>query len=183
MEKTLFDVYKEIAKEYNGNCKLIKTAPGLGGMNSWRVFKINIPHIKGKIDIDISQASPSRICYSFDIDLNLDLLIYREDWLDKIGKMFGLKEYEIGIKEFDDRFVIQGSNKDFVLKILDEEIRKFLLTNTSFSNLRLEKQENISVLNLSAPFNDTNFEKLRQTIEIMKRIANNICGYYKGNNR
>ena len=38
MSTTLYDSYKKIAKEHKGNCKLRKTAPGLGGMNTWRIY-------------------------------------------------------------------------------------------------------------------------------------------------
>ncbi len=106
MSTTLYDSYKKIAKEHKGNCKLRKTALGLGGMNTWRIFEINIPYRNRKIDFIISEASPTKISYSFNIDLYLEFLIYREDWMDRIGKVFGLKEFEIGIKEFDKMFII-----------------------------------------------------------------------------
>ena len=183
MSRTLYDNYKEIAKKHKGICKLRKTALGIGGMNTWRIFDINIPYRKGEINFLISEASPTKISYSFNIDLHLEFLIYREDWMDKIGKIFGLKEYEIGIKEFDEKFIIQGSNKRFILSIFDKQIREFILTNSSFSNLKLEQKVNKSELVLNAPFNESNFNKLEKTIEIMKRISDNIYNYHKNNNR
>ena len=176
---TLYNYLNEIAKKHNGNCKLRKTAPGIGGMNTWRVFEINTPYKDGVIIFIMSEATPTKINYYFDINLHLELLIYSEDWLDKIGKLFGLKEYEVGIKEFDEKFKILGSNKRFILKILDKHIREFIQTNSSFSNLILEQKINKSVLVLNAPFGESNLKKLENTIEIIKRITDNIYEYHK----
>ena len=148
MTRTLFDHYKEIAKKYNGSCKLKKTAPGIGGMNSWKVFVINLPYKNGEIHFQISEASPIKIDYEFSKNLNLEFLIYHEDWMDKIGKLFGQKEYEIGIKEFDEKFIIKGSNKRFDSRIFDKRTREFLLKNDSLSNCKLETNIDKSKLEL-----------------------------------
>ena len=113
------------------------------------------------------------------INLKLEFLIYNEDWMDKIGKLFGLTEYEIGIKEFDEKFIIRGSNKRFVSKILDKQTREFLSKNDSLSNCKLETSSGKSRLILNAPFNETNLAKFDNTIDFIKIIVDNIIGYYK----
>jgi hypothetical protein len=183
MSKTLFEHYKEIANKHNGSCKVKKTASGIGGMNAWKVILINLPYKNGEIHFEISETSPIKIDYEFSNKLNLEFLIYPEDWLDKIGKLFGLEEHEIGIKEFDKKFIIKGSNKRFVSRILDKQTREFLLNNDALSNCKLETIKDKSILELRAPFNQTNLTKLELTIEFIKKMVDNINGYNENNNR
>jgi len=183
MSRTLFDHYKDIAKKHNGSCELNKTAPGIGGMNSWKVIVINIPYKIGEIYFIISEASPMKIEFEFRINLKLEFLIYHEDWMDKIGKLFGLTEFEIGIKEFDEKFIIKGSNKRFVSEIFDKRTREFLLNNDSLSNCKLETNTGKSKLILNASFNESNLTKFENTIDFIKIMVDNIIGYYENNNR
>ncbi len=183
MSKTLHDYYKDFSKEHNGTCKKKKTASGIGGMNSWRIFTINIPYRDGEIEFRISEASRMKIHYNFNIDLKLELLLYHEDWMDKISKLLGLNEYEIGIKTFDEKFIIKGSNKEFVSKILDEQIRKFLMQSDLLSNFKLETDNDTSKLELNALIKDTDLEKMEQTQEFMKKVVDNIYDFHEGNNR
>lgn len=183
MSKTLHDYYKNFAKEYNGTCKKKKTAPGIGGMNSWRIFTINIPYRNGEIEFIISEASRMKIHYNFNVDLKLEFLLYHEDWMDKIGKLLGLKEYEIGIKAFDEKFIIKGSKKEFVSKILDEQIIKFLMQSDLLSDFKLETYTDTSKLEINALIKDTDLEKMGQTQEFMKKVVDNIYDFYDRNNR
>ncbi len=77
---------------------------------------------------------------------------------------------------FIKNLIIQGSSKSFISHIFDKQIRELILTNSSFSNLKLERKINKSELVLNAPFNESNFNKLENTIEIIKRITDQYSG-------
>ena len=177
MNKTLQEYYNEFAKEHKGTCKKKKTAIGIGGMNSWRIFIINIPYRNGELEFIISQASRMRIHYNFNVDLKLNFLLYHEDWMDKVAKLLGLKEYEIGIKDFDEMFIIKANSKEFVLKVLDEQICKYLMQNSLLSNFKLETISGVSKLELNALIQDTDLEKMEHAQKFMKKIVDNIYDF------
>ncbi len=179
MSISLNDYLKNFAKERNGTFKVKKTAPGIGGMNSWRVTILNLPYKNGEIHFIISQASSMKIHYIFNLNIKLDFLIYNEDWTDKIGKLLGLKEHQIGINKFDNKFIIKGTNKTFVSNILDKPIREFLIKNDRFSNLILESKANNSKLELNAPFNESNTTKMKEAYEFVRHLADNIYNFYE----
>ena len=47
--------------------------------------------------------------------------IYREGFFQRLGKKFGMQDLEIGLKAFDEAFVIQGTSRNYIRKILDDK--------------------------------------------------------------
>ncbi len=178
MSLSLNEYLKNFAKERNGTLKVKKTASGIGGMNSWRVTILNLPYKNGEIHFIISQVSPMKIHYIFNSNLKLYFLIYNEDWMDKIGKLLGLKEHQIGITNFDNKYIIKGTNKTFVSQILDKPIREFILKNDGFSNLIFDSKANNSKLELNAPFNESNTTKMKEAYEFVQHMVDNIYNFY-----
>lgn len=178
---SLNEYLHKFVKERNGTFKEKKTPPAIGGMNSWRVITLNLPYRNGEIQYLISQASPMKTYYNFNFNLGLDLLIYREDWMDKLGKLFGLEEYQIGVEDFDNRFIIKGTDKTFITKIFDKPIRESLMQNSSFCNLMLESKADKSKLSLNAPFSESNTIHMKETYEFFQNMVDNIMDYYEAN--
>ncbi len=175
--------WRDFAKKHNGSVKVTKTpfSPLGGGMSVWlRVF-LSIPHYNSNIVFFNSEAAEMKIYYDFKKDIGLNFLIYKEDYLDKIGKHFNLiKEIEINDSEFDKHFFIKSNDECFVKKVLCDSIKEFLLKNNKYvANFKLEKEKNSTVLYLNAPFNENNLTHIEDVLSFMKKAVDIIVGFNK----
>ncbi|MBN2745410.1 MAG: hypothetical protein JXR34_01675, partial [Bacteroidales bacterium] len=140
--------WRDFAKKHNGSVKVTKTpfSPLGGGMSVWlRVF-LSIPHYNSNIVFFTGEAAEIKVYYDFKKDIGLNFLIYKEDYLDKIGKHFHLiNEIQINDFEFDKHFFIQSNNESFVKEVLCDSIKEFLLKNNKYvANFKLEKEKTSS---------------------------------------
>jgi hypothetical protein len=72
---------------------------------------------------------PAELTFSTGIDLNSGFIIFKEDYLDKVAKFFGLKtEFQTGYENFD---------KKYFIKVDDEKSAKKM-----FADIRIRKQVN-----------------------------------------
>jgi hypothetical protein len=59
--------------------------------------------------------------------LGLNLHVYREGFLSEVGKVFGMQDLKTGDRDFDDRFIIKGSDEGRILAFLGPDVRRALL--------------------------------------------------------
>lgn len=179
---TISDHYKAFAQEHNGVYQRRKTAVGIGGMNSWLVQTITIPYEDGEIEFVISEPSPIKTVYRFNADLYVHFLVYPVDWIDKIRHFFNEIEIKMGNDVFDKYFAIRSDNVNFVTVILSENIQEYLLKiKGEFSNLLLKTDKNTkkSILELNAPFYETNLRKMEERIDFFRQMVDNIMAYLR----
>jgi len=156
--------WKKFADENRGEFRL-KTVDSFN--ISSQTFKLTIPFLDNKITFYSTEFKPLKISYSFDsVNFN-EFLIYPEDLTDKIGKLFGIKEIEIGDSTFDRNFIIRGNNESFIKKLLNEEMKRFLMEN-SISNFKLEKTEHETTLELNVAINELEIEKMKEALSVFK---------------
>ena len=156
--------WKKFADENHGEFKITNVN---SFENSSQKFKLTIPFLDGQITFHSTEFKPLKIIYSFaSINFN-EFLIYPEDFTDRIGKLFGQKEIEIGDSVFDRNFIIKGNSEEFVKKLLTEELKRFLLEN-SISNFKLEKTEHESTLELNIAINELEIAKMKEVLKIFK---------------
>jgi len=177
---TLVEHYRVFAEKNGGFFQAKKTPPNMG-FGSWLIFIITIPYKDGEIEFVLSESSPMKISYYFHSDLQLEFLIYPIDWLDRIGNLFKEKEFKTGNAVFDNHFKVYHNDMDFITNILDNKIQEYLLSiNDEISNFRLNTEKSKSkwsILELNAPFDDTNLPKIEKTIEFLKYAVDNINCY------
>jgi len=65
-----------------------------------------------------SDTKPLKIEVNFKRLVEYKLVISQEEILDKIMKIFGVKEVEVSSKEFDNKYFIKSNNESITLKIL-----------------------------------------------------------------
>lgn len=174
---TISDHYKAFAQEHKGVYQRRKTAIGIGGMNSWVVQTITIPYKDGEIEFVISEPSPIKTLYRFNTDLQVRFLVYPIDWIDKIRYFFNEVEIKTGNDIFDRRFAIRSDNVGFTVDFLSKPIQEYLLKiKGEFSNLLLktDKKTQKSILELNAPFYETNLQKMEERIDFFKQMIDNI---------
>ena len=120
-------------------------------VNSW--WQETFPSIKGKLmerQISISMfgrgGSRNRRYYTF-ISMNCEnghstFGISREDMFNRIGKLFGGQDIEIGDAAFDKTFLIKGSDIFFIKKILNTNGKQLINNHQNILRGKLELKPN-----------------------------------------
>jgi len=73
-------------------------------------------------------SSPyTRVDVDVDNRGNKNLTIYDESWSSSIGKLFGMRDIQLGVDSFDNKFVIKGNDIYFINSLLTLQIQDKLL--------------------------------------------------------
>jgi len=172
------DEWKEFAQKHNGKIVYSKTgtSPTGFGMSSWKKVYLKIPYENSEIVFETGEATRMQLYFGFKTDLGKSFLIYPEDYMDKVSKYLKLlKEIEIGDAEFDKRFIIKTNNESFINKMLNEEIKDFLIKYVDrISNYKLEKVKGSSILQFNAPFSENNNVFMERVLSFMKLSVDQI---------
>ena len=177
--------WKQFAEKHQGVVEVYKTGvnPVGFGLSVWGNLSMTIPYRDSNIVFKTSEASSVKIFYDFQKDLQLNFLIYPEDYMDKIGKIFNLKkEIKVNDAQFDKQFFIQSDNEQLVESLLCEEIKSFLIENLArIANYKLDLKEDSSVLEYNAPFDESNIPLMEQILSFMKKTVDHILDYHNKN--
>lgn len=166
--------WKTLAEKNNGEFKTINVH-SIADKNdvTSRKFELRIPFLESTIIFFSTEFKPLKISYLLhSVNFN-EFLIYPEDFTDRIGKLFGLKELEIGDKIFDRSFIIKAENEEFLKRVLTTEMRNYLLQN-AISNFKLEKIEEGSNLEMNLMINELENSKMIELLSIFKNCVTNI---------
>lgn len=106
-----------------------------GSISKGTFFKDPKLHIeKNDRTIDVyykagTRHSPGYTCFEVSIDYVKDYstLIYVDEPISKLFKVFGMQDIEINDPGFDDAFVIKSNDEMFVLNFLNSELRDMLM--------------------------------------------------------
>lgn len=149
--------------------KLISTKDTL------RKIRLKIPFSGGLINYYSGETSSVKIVYVFKNNINFNFIIHQEDFMDKVGKLFGIDEINLFGSKFDSLYFIKTTHAEKLRKIFSPDIQAFLIKHHRFvANLKLELNKNVSVLEFNFPFDERNMEKMEDTLEFMKSIIINI---------
>jgi hypothetical protein len=96
--------------------------------------KLRIPHRQWEITVDDYSVHAASVVLMF-VRLRAPYVnrdgfrfrIYRKSGFSVIGKLFGIRDIEIGDPSFDDRFIIQGSPASMVTRLLNNQEIKDLM--------------------------------------------------------
>lgn len=172
IEKT----WQELANELNGSFKKDQTTIPAAIEQVFidiQSFELKIPFLKdNEIIIHTSEYHPLRISFLFHKEFDFNFMIYPEGIIEKISKFFGAKEVEIGIEEFDHKFILKSNNEENFLSFLDERIRLFLL-ETKFTSLLLRDKENLD-FEFVLTINEESKEEMLHLIDFVKYCINRI---------
>ena len=160
-------IWHQISMDHAGCFKALRSIKGNLS------YRLEIPFSNSKIILTTDEYKPLKLVYSFGKKIDSNFLIYPEDYTDRIGKLFGLKEFEIGIRKFDDKFFIRGNDKSILEKILSINTRNFLLENY-ISNFKLETSENKTYIELNIVINELDNVEMNNYIEVFKECIKAI---------
>jgi hypothetical protein len=168
--KQVYLNWENLAKEYNGEFNLVNasTVEELADPEQ-RKFEFKTLFTNEELCIYAIGFTPLKIGYVFRMKKDLEFNLYPEDFTKKVGKLFGLKEHEIGDPLFDDRFIIKGNNKEFIIKMLNEGLKKFL-TDNYVPVFKLERNHGALHLELNVAINELDYSQLKLLIELFKKV-------------
>jgi len=158
----LMENWQKLAEENQGKSKTIVIGDG-----TYRRFELKIPFSDGEIEFITDECKPLKVKYSFKKRLGFEFLIYPEDFMDRISKLFGNKEIITGDKLFDDKYFIKGNDELLVKSILTPSLRNYLLEN-SVSNFKLEKIDDFEVLELNIMINELEYSSMNRVLGLFK---------------
>jgi hypothetical protein len=167
------EMWKEIAKELNGEF-LIKLNAG----NYIEMHRISIPHKKWKIEISVSDSRPLKFNISFAASQDFRLIVSWEDFFDRLFKLFGKREIDMGWKEFDKHYLVISNRSDLARQIITRDIQKALLKYNIYSvsyqtNAEKRTAELVSVIQRYAG----DKEMILELIELFRLLTDNLEKY------
>lgn len=123
------DFWKELSEECNGVFKIGHTIS-----KDLERLILQIPYKQYLIEFSESDTHPLKIESTLIANRDFEFVISFEDTLEKLLKLFGQQDIEVGDKVFDNKYLIKEKNTNFVGQILsDERIKTILLKNNAFS--------------------------------------------------
>jgi len=163
-------IWKEIVEIYNGEFKVF--------YNSGRELerhKVTIPYEKWEIIISVSDTRPLKFSTIFDYNQEFEFFLSWEGFIEKIAKKFGKKEFEFGWKDFDNHYLIEASNEEYVKQVITQKVQEITLKYNIYSisyqtNLNSRNSELLAVIQRQAGKK----EQIIEIIEMYKLIIDNL---------
>jgi len=125
------------------------------------------------------ELSQTRIYTSFNAKENFRFVIYSSNFFERLAKLVGMQDVNIGDKSFDERFIIKTSHEEKVrLFLSDQKIRELILGvvpnghfATSFqadwNKGEIEKQSGVKYLSVIEPGVINDVERLELIFQLI----------------
>ena len=140
-KKRLF--WEELAKELKGTFKIKQTVS-----RDLDRLVLQIPYKQYLIEFTESDSHPLKINCKMETNHKFEFSISYEDTIEKLLKLFGQQDIQVGDEIFDKKYLIQGKDPDLIKAMLIKaEIKDILLSNNVFSyNCIYEKKDDSLLL-------------------------------------
>lgn len=100
------ELWQDISSEFNG-----KFSIGHNSGNELELLKITIPYQNLEIKLTESDTKPLKVGISFKSRTNYELIIGYEDFFEKLLKLLGKRDVEIGYEQFDEKYLVQSNDR------------------------------------------------------------------------
>jgi len=133
------DFWKELSDEFDGVFKVRHTVS-----KDLERLTLQIPYKQYMIEFSESDTHPLKIESILRANRDFEFTISFEDTIEKLLKLFGQQDIEIGDKSFDNKYLIKEKNTNYIGHILSEEgVKAILLRNNVFSfGCNFQKKDN-----------------------------------------
>jgi len=133
------EFWKELSDEFNGVFEVRHTIS-----KDLQRLTLQIPYKQYMIEFSESDTHPLKIDATLRANRDFEFIISYEDAIEKLLKLFGQQDVEVGDKAFDNKYLIKEKNTNFIGHILSEEgIKTILLKNNVFSfGCNYQKKDN-----------------------------------------
>lgn len=110
--------------------------------------------------------------------------IYRESFFSDIGKFFGMQDVEVGHPNFDDQFILQGTNESQLRLLLSNEAIRTLLEAQPEIKLEVKDDDgwlkqrfpdNVDELHFQVVGVIKDIDRLKKLFDLFAEILNELC--------
>ena len=135
--------WKSLAEQFNGEFSVKQTVS-----KDLETLFLKIPYQNYWIEFTESDTQPLKINCKLNVNCKFDFFISYEDTIEKLLKIFGSQDIQVGDDVFDKKYLIQGETPDSIKKILmKDRIKTILLSNNVFSyNCNYDKKNETAQL-------------------------------------
>ncbi len=173
--KLIVKNWQLISDKYNGNFRnILSTSPAIINPieTEIRRFEMTIPYGDAVMIFRTSENHHFKVEIKFQNKLDFEVQIYPEDFVEKISKLFGMKEIEIGNSEFDGKYIIKSNKPEIVLELLDSTIQKYMIRFKLYS-FQLSSDDSSTLIIL--PFiREQEFNELEEFIAFSGHLINRL---------
>lgn len=143
---------------------------------------LKTPNTAVELDVDIDLGGGfeggfeiTRLIAKLPADNDFKFALHKEDFLDEIGKFFGMQDVKLGYEDFD-RHVVVKTNDEARIKQLfaDEQLRLFVLSLEEDYNLSLSKDHEEKVLALEIEKGITDVSALQKIYSQFVQLLNAV---------
>lgn len=130
------EVWQEFAKEIEGQYKEVgffKANRIESKFENWTIVIDTYTQSSGK-----TSTVYTRIRIPFKIEEDFEFQMYSKSFFSDIGKALGMKDIEVGYKDFDDNFIIKGNNQEKLIELFKNERIRELIQRQKRVNLDIK---------------------------------------------
>jgi hypothetical protein len=159
------ELWKEIAKKLNGEFKIKQTIS-----RDISTLILEIPYKNQMVILTESDTRPLRSEINMDLKTKYELSLSWEGGVEKIMKIFGSQDIQIGNQEFDKKYLIQSNNSSQTISILRDLKDLILKLNIYIMNLHYEKSGQHKLL-ITKDRNSNTIDEIIGLIELNFRLV------------
>lgn len=176
------EIWIQFAEEIDGDFieeGLLKAPKVVGRFENWIITLDTYTEFNGK-----TGAVCTRMRTQYSDKDGFDFKIYRNAWIYKIGKIFGMKDIDTGYPEFDKKFIIKGNNESKLIDIFSSEKIQNLMDFQDYMVLEVKTAKNSPGVDLPEGVSELHFqimgvirdiEKLRNLYMLFALLLNKLC--------
>lgn len=121
--------WKELAEELNGTFIIEHTVS-----RELESLYLHLPYKHYRIEFTESDTHPLKITCKLEVNHPFAFAISYEDSIEKLLKLFGQQDVQVGDEAFDHHYLIQGSDDELIAELFgNSKIKSILLSNNVFS--------------------------------------------------
>jgi hypothetical protein len=159
------ELWKEIAKKLNGEFKIKQTIS-----RDISTLILEIPYKNQMVVLTESDTRPLRSEINMDLKTKYELSLSWEGGVEKIMKIFGSQDIQIGNQAFDKKYLIQSNNSLQTISILRDLKDLILKLNIYIMNLHYEKSGQHKLL-ITKDRNSNTIDEIIGLIELNFRLV------------
>jgi len=131
-------MWQEMAKELGAEFKVRR-----GASQDYEIHQLSLPYKDCIIQSTVSSHRPLKFQIAFKRNLDFDMIISWEDFLERLFKKIRKPEIQLHHKEFDKHYLIKSNRPDLLKRILSREIQEIMLKYNIYSiSYQFEKEMN-----------------------------------------
>lgn len=122
------EMWAEIADKLGGEFKIRRSKS-----QDYEIHQLKIPYKKWVIQSTVSSHRPLKFQIHFTQNLDFEMVISWEDFLERLWKRISKPEIQVGHKEFDQHYLIKSNRPDLARRVLKREIQEIMLKHNVYS--------------------------------------------------